>query len=532
MIPGKKYKPEDYLEIVWRRRWVIVVPLVLAAIGTFVWARTLPDRYKSDALILVVPPQVSPKVIAPTTTQSLSLRLSAMREQILSRPRLEAIINEFDLYPQERREQLMDDVVATMRKAISVAPGRALRRQEPNTINVSFEADNPRTAQVVTDRLASLFIRENLETRAAQAGTQAGFFDSQLDELRRRLQDQESHLAQFQRENGATPGESNSVFQLVQSGQSQVQNISDAIAKDREHQLVVDRTITDEGAIAAASSPSVSSGGKEAQPQNAAQALEIAKAQLGQMELRLKPEHPDIRAQKRHIAELEAKAADEASQAPVSSGGAPGVGMSSAEAARQKRLATLRNDMDATTRRIAGREQELSRAQAQLASYRDKLAAAPALQGQQQQLMRDYETTKESYNALLRKSEEAKLSANMEERQVSEQFRLVDSARAPSKPTSPDRLRLNLMGLGGGLAFGLLIAGLLEYRDTSLRTEEDIIVALSLPVIAIVPSMTTALDRKRSVRLRRLVGSAVGLTLVVSAIAIVWKLRLVELWVR
>jgi hypothetical protein len=148
--------------------------------------------------------------------------------------------------------------------------------------------------------------------------------------------------------------------------------------------------------------------------------------------------------------------------------------------------------------------------------------------------MRDYATVQESYTSLLRKSEESQMAVNLERRQIGEQFRIIDGARLPERPVSPNRVRINLMGILGGLAFGVGLVALLEYKDTSLKNDDDIITTLSLPVLAVIPVMTNATER-RAARRRKLVlaASAWGVWMVVAAaVMVVWRLKLVEAWLR
>ena len=137
-----------------------------------------------------------------------------------------------------------------------------------------------------------------------------------------------------------------------------------------------------------------------------------------------------------------------------------------------------------------------------------------------------------SYDGLLKKLQDAKLGLSLEQQQVSQQLRIVDPARRPDRPRSPDRVRMNMIGALAGLGFGLLVAGLLEYRDTSLRTDEDVLVALSLPVLALVPTMQTP----RRVAPRRwrglLLGSSAGVAVIVSLAAAAWKFGLFDAWGR
>src|SRR5687768_2876401 len=103
MLPGKKYAPEDYLEILWRRKWLLVVPTVIAAAAAFMYARSLPDRYRAETKVLIVPQRVPQNYVRPTVTLDLEERLATIREQILSRTVLERVINDLNLYPAERK---------------------------------------------------------------------------------------------------------------------------------------------------------------------------------------------------------------------------------------------------------------------------------------------------------------------------------------------------------------------------------------------------------------------------------------------
>jgi polysaccharide chain length determinant protein (PEP-CTERM system associated) len=533
VIPGKKYRPEDYVEIAWRRRWVVVLPFALMAVGTFLWSQSLPNRYRSQALVLVVPPQVGENFVQPTVTESLQERLQAMRQQILSRTRLERIITDFDLYPRERKQLLMDQVIDQMRRDVRVDVAKAVvRRAEPGSFTVSYESENPKTAMLVTERVASLFVRENIEGRSTQADATIQFLQSQVDEAARKLQEQEAKIEAFRRENaGHLPSEVDSNLQAAQSTRQELQALTEELNRDRDRQLVIERTIADEMAISALTSAG-SVNGENASTQSAAQQLAAAQAQLSTMRLRLKEDHPDLRALRRRIGELQQKAAAEALQQPVSEGG-PVASLDVAGAARQRRLSGLRAEFESLGRNIALKRAQSNKLQAVLAEYTRRAQAAPALESQMAQLTRGDETLRESYTTLLKKAQAANIASNLEQRQVGEQFRIVDPARIPELPATPNRVRMNLIGMSAGLGIGLLFAGFLEYRDTSLRSEEDVLVALALPVIALVPTMWTAAEeRHRSRRRRLLISSSTVATICFVAVALVWKLGVFENWIR
>ena len=127
MLPGKKYKPEDYLQMAWSRRWLIVAPFVLALVGATGFAMLQPNRYRAQTSIIITPQQVPREYVQSTVTTMLADRLQMISQQILSRTRLERIIEEFNLYPEMRKTRIMEDVVEQMRTRdirVNINPAR------------------------------------------------------------------------------------------------------------------------------------------------------------------------------------------------------------------------------------------------------------------------------------------------------------------------------------------------------------------------------------------------------------------------
>src|SRR5437867_81923 len=163
MIPGKTYTAEDFLRIAWRRKWVILIPFVLTSVATYVVVKHLPNRYQSKTLILVVPQRVPDSYVHSTISAPIEDRLRSMKEQILSRSRLERVMDDFNLYTQERQHSSMEDVVDKMRREIVVDTVKG------DSFTVSYTTGNARVAMQVTARLASMFIEESLRDRVVLA---------------------------------------------------------------------------------------------------------------------------------------------------------------------------------------------------------------------------------------------------------------------------------------------------------------------------------------------------------------------------
>jgi polysaccharide chain length determinant protein (PEP-CTERM system associated) len=529
MIPGKSYTPEVVLDALWRRKWLVLVPFVVIAVATVAVTRRMPNRFRAETLILVVPQQIPETYVQPTVKIRLEDRLASFNQQILNRTRLEQIVREFNLYPEERKTQLMEDVIERMRMqdigVQTIGPGG--RQGSAPTFRISYSGRDPRTVMKVTERLGSLFIEESLRDRSALAEGTNQFLETELQEARNRLIEQEKRLEAYRQQHaGELPSQLNSNMQAIQNIQMQLQTLSQSITQDKDRRTTVDRLLAEAEAFPPIPTPvtgrAEGSGADPSVP--AAQQLEGARAQLRALELRLKPTHPDLARMKRVVARLEEKAEAEALEQPLSPGAGPPV--SPQELQRQARLRDLTAERDALPRRIAAKEAHEVKLRESLASVQTRIAAIPARETELVELTRDYETLRQIYQGLLTKNEYARASANLERQQIGEQFRLLEPARLPERPISPNRPQIYTMGALGGLALGLGLALLLEYRDRTLRTEADLVRAFALPVLALVPTM--AADQHKRRRFLR-VAVAAGLFAVSVSLVVAWRLGLVGL---
>ena len=520
MLPGKKYKPEDVLQILRKRIWIVLVPFAVVSAVTAVVARKLPDRYRSDTLILVVPQRVPEAYVKSTVTTRIEDRLQSISQQILSRTNLERIIKDFNLYAEERKTGIMEDIVEKMRTQeikVDVVKGDAFR--------VSYIGSDPRTTMKVTERLASLFIEENLRDREVLAEGTNQFLEAQLEDARRRLMDHEKKLEAYRKQfSGTLPSQLESNLQVIQNTQLQVQAIVESINRDRDRRMLVERQLGDLKADAdvAAQAPPPASTGDLATGTTTVQQLAQARSNLRALELRFKPGHPDLALWQRRIRDLEKKADAEALEQPVSASAA--VPTSPGESARLRRIRDLEAELTQLDQQIAQKESDEKRLRAAAAGYQARVDAAPTRESEMAELTRDYSTLQSMYTSLLTKKEESKISANLERRQIGEQFKLLDPARMPERPFSPDRHSINMMGIFAGLGIGLALVGLLEYRDSSFKTDDEVAAVLQLPVLAVVPAMKSESERRSLFRKRIVLGVGLGSMVTVCFAVVVYTM--------
>jgi len=513
MIPGLKYSPEDVLDAVLRRKWLLICPAIVFGLAALLITRSLPNLYRSETLILVVPQRVPESYIRSTVTNRIEDRLRSIGEQILSRSTLERIIVEFNLYPDQRKHRPMEDVVALMRSAIEVEPPI-----KDDTFRISYVSGDPVVAMKVVSRLASMFIDGNVDDRKNISARTDDFLESQLEDARERLKEHEKKLEEYRRRYlGQLPSQLQSNLQVIQVAQTQLQSLSESRDRDRDRRLVLERTLADLRADPGAVSTTADQSDRNTDP------LDVARAELTDLEQRLKPTHPDVMAARRRVAQLEAERA----RAPrVEAGTRPAAVSPPADTVPARRLRDAQSEIDKLDRQIASKDAEAARLRGSITEYQRRVEAVPTRESEMAELTRDYDTLQKVYQSLLAKKEDSNIAANLEKQQIGEQFKVLDAPRAPERPFSPKRLQLTLMAIGVGLALGVALGALLEYRDTTLRTESQINEAFRIPVLAVLPFMESADEKRRRVG-RIALTAAAGFVLVASvALGAAWRLGL------
>jgi polysaccharide chain length determinant protein (PEP-CTERM system associated) len=509
---------------------VILLPFAVGVALAPYLARHAPPRYRSEALIVVIPQQVPDEYVKPTVNQTLDERLPAITDQILSRSRLERIIQELDLYKTERDRNVMEDVVATMRQDISTsADGKNV-----DSFRISYASDNPQVAQKVTERLASLYIDQNTEDRKAQADHTSEFLAAQLANAKRRLIEQERKLEEYRKQHaGEMPSQMSGNLQAIQNANMQLQAVNESTNRAQEHRLLIERQIADaQPATDAASatpgqepSPSNAAAGSDAPaPMSAAGQLEAARARRAFLLQRFTADYPEIVRLNQTIADLTTRVEAQALAVPVDSTPAP-ASITPAEAAQRKKIQDLRTELAAVDYELEVNRVEAARLKASIEGYQAKVDAVPTRESELVELTRDYGTLQTAYNSLLMKSEDSAIAANLERGKISEQFKLVDEASRPERPFNDRQRRImTASGAAVGLGLGLLIVLGLELLDSSFKRGEEVSQTLSLPVLAAIPVMRSDSERRSITRRRRIMDAAGAACLVAAAVVLVlWR---------
>jgi polysaccharide chain length determinant protein (PEP-CTERM system associated) len=470
----------DYIAIL-RRRWVLIT--VLALVGgplAYGVARLLPNRYKSQTLVLVEQPTVPSDYVKPVITTEINERLASMREEILSRSRLEPIIHQYNLYANDINRRPMEEIIARMQKDIEVTPVQPMaetQAQELPGFHISVTLDNPRTAQAVCTTVTSMFIEEDYRLRQQRSTDTTQFLAQQLVDAKAKLDAQDSKLAAFKsRYLGSLPDQEQGNLNLLMGLTSQLDAATQALARAQQDKSFAESMLAQQLAAWQATQSGSNPETLEAQ-------LAALQTQLANLQARYTEDHPDVIKTKNEIAALQKKIADDNAQSRT-----PG-SQKSGKTVEPAQIAQLRAQVHTTDQVIAEKTREQEKIQQAIKVYQDRVQSSPAVEQQYKELTRDYQTALDFYTDLLKKRDQSAMAGDLERHQEGEQFRVLDPANLPDKPTFPNRIEFALSGFGVGLALGVGIAFLLEMRDTSFRTERDVEFTLRLPVLAMVPTV-------------------------------------------
>ena len=197
--PAKNFTLDEYLEILRRRMWYIIIPFVLVMAGASIYVIAAPRQYKASTLVLISPQKVPAAFVQTTVTSQVEERLQSITQEVMSRTSLEKIITELRLYEKERKRLSKEETVELMRKNIKIDLPTTKRAEKTNFFSISFIGDDPNTVTNVANRLSSLVIEENLKVREQQAAGTSEFMINELAEAKAKLDIMEASVAKHNR---------------------------------------------------------------------------------------------------------------------------------------------------------------------------------------------------------------------------------------------------------------------------------------------------------------------------------------------
>ncbi|HVW87682.1 MAG TPA: Wzz/FepE/Etk N-terminal domain-containing protein [Bryobacteraceae bacterium] len=490
-------------------KWWIGLTALATTLAATAAVYQLPNRYTSEATLLVVQQQVPTRYVTPTTTTDIADALQAMTQEVLSRAKLLGLIDQFNLYPGERRHLSTEELVTLMRKYIDIQPVDPVPgRKDFNAFKIAFTADKAILAQEVTSRLTSLFIQANLKTREDQATNTTNFLQEQLDAAKQKLTEQEERLRDFKMQYlGELPEQQQGNLAILSGAQLQLQNITASLDRAQQQraylQSMLDgyRRLRSRGA-SVAGLPGIETARGFSPLQTAETDLVRLQAERARLLITYSANYPDVKDTERQISatqdlirRMKATANKPAAAPPAGSPAAPPVEADEGTE-EDASIAQLRSQLESNRLEI----QNLSKDQAQqknvIDQYQSRLNLTPVREQQLAGVLRDYELSRQDYMDLLGKVQQSELAMSLEKQQGGQHFRLLEPPSLPAKPSSPKRIKITLGGAGAGIVLGLALALIGEFRNPSLRTEKEVVRRFGAPLVVALPLVRSRAEER------------------------------------
>jgi polysaccharide chain length determinant protein (PEP-CTERM system associated) len=488
----KAFNIHDYVEILLRRIWYILIPLVVILSAAVLYASYAPKEYRATTTILVIPQRVPEAFVRSTVTERVEERLQSLVQDILSRTRLEQVITEFKLYSEEGKSFSAENIVELMRKNIQIEfKGRE------SSFAISYIGKDPKVVTTVANRLGSLLIEENSKLREQQAQGTSEFLSGELSATKTKLEREENAIIQFKRRYmGELPEQRDATLKLLEQLQLQYQRVSDNLRSAQDRKLVIQKQLSDMELLTMPVADPLQTPSKvQVGPKNGHEIqLEQLKNQLAELRMKYTEKHPDILVVKKKISDLEKQVASNRLERELEENRRDKASAAKMESKRDTYEGNsfykeMETQLIAVTSEIQKLKAEEANMEGQIAKYRERTENTFLREQSLATLTRDHQNTSETYQALLKKTQEARQAENLERRQKGEQFKVIDRARVPERPFKPNIPRVLLFGLLLGMGCGFGSAFFKEQADSSFRDAEDLETTLGFKVLANIPKI-------------------------------------------
>jgi len=482
-------KPDQVLEIIIRRRWLIIIPLCLVLTAGFFYTLKAPKIYMASTTILIQPQKVPTDYVQSIVTADPQQRINTISQQILSRTNLENIIKQFGLF-QDKDNMYPEDKINSMRERVVVTQTSS-RYQSTEAFVVSFTGSNPEIVMNVANTLASYFMDENLKAREIQAIGTSEFLESELEKIKIKLEDREKEIAAYRAKHmGGLPDELETNLRTLDRLQSQYSDDLNTLRDTQNDVALLKTQISRLREMEESGRTSLQTEVPIAGRQTSLtmeQQYELAKSQLDELLVKYTAQHPEVIKLTKTVADLKKKVEAEKKEGKES--GSQGSLNTNARSSNNAVLFQHEFTLRQRENDIINLKASIQQIKKAMQVYQQRVEDTPKREQELQSIQRDYNNIKESYNSLLARRLEAELALNMEKKQKGEQFRILDYARLPEKPISPDVRMLLMLSLALGLGLGGGTAFLLEFLNPTLRRDEQIEIEIGLPILASIPPL-------------------------------------------
>jgi len=531
-VEFRQRKPSEYLKILRRRIWFIILPTI-AITAAVIWVvYKLPDVYESYTLIVVKPSTLPNSVVLNNNDDNLTRQLTAITQVVTSRSSLEPLVQKYDLYKAERmRGEPMEGVIDMMRSDIRVTPNTS-RNDITNGFNISYRYRDPKTTQAITAELAGKYITAQTSNSSASAQAALTFMDNQVNKAREALSEVDKQMLDFKSSHlGELPSEAQALFNQL------------AGLREEQKALIAEvGRLQDRRAAAAAQLTTIKSARAQAiidtaenitDPKTTLPYSQLVtrkaalQGELTRMKQELREKHPDVIAKQKEIDQVQeymdsmiAEWKDKIKEKEDKLKKSPDVAYAAAE-----------QEIKLTEGEIKRQQTLLATNETQIGSIIERINKVPGVEVSLSALERDYQVKKAALDGLLAQQAKIALNAEATTQQQGEGIEVVDAANLPQKPVAPKRLMLSSLGIAVGLGLGLVLIGIFEGpRLLTIQNSEDARHYTGLPVLLAVPELLTPQEARAIPRRRKLLLAAGVIATIVSIPALALALKLTHVF--
>ena len=444
--------------VLWQRKWFVIVPTLIGIVGAIAAINLIPPVYRSNAIMLVQSPQLPTDVIGTAELDVVDRRIARIREQITARPELIALIERHALYESERRSDPLSEVIENMRDAVTLTPSQSAvpgssTGQTTIAFELAFDYREPTATQAVVQDLMNRILQLDASGNIEQATNTFQFLTDQSKTLEAQIADLQSKIAQINARNGGVL----SGGSMIVNGASGSYDVQIASLQRDNQSLVQQRNVAQTSDVR---DPIVSA---------AEQRLAAARAVYSET-------RPDVVVAKQNLVQARELAQSNTRTIPVD--------------VIDQQIAFNNSQIAALRAAKAGE-------QAQVNSQLSAQARAPLVQQQIGDLQLRLTSVNDQYEEVQTRLLAARAGVRAEDEQMSERLSVVEPPVIPDSPSWPDRLKLALGGIGGGLALGFILAYAIELLLRPIRGPAALYNILGAAPLGVIPVVKLKTPKKR-----------------------------------
>lgn len=480
---AKIQSPQDILAILWRRKWQVIIPgvvlLAISAFVTFSW----PQTYQSHATILIEEPEISGEFVQPVADSYADQRIQVISQQVLSRQNLIQLIQKFDLYPEASNFDLLRAAAWDLREKINVSfisaeindPRMVGRRQATIAFTLSFDHQDPETAQKVAEEVVSLFLAENSRSRQERASETTEFLGREADKLAEQISELETTLAAFKSQHsGSLPDQVSVNQQALYRIELQLLELRHQIQAQKERKVYLESQLSQISPYASITLDD----GTVLRPE---QRLTMLESEYSKLSYTFGPRHPTMVEISTEIESLKRA-----------------IGAGSSDKPSNPAFIQLQAELTAVNSNITSLSARRSDLSNRFTTLEDQTLKAPDIEREFLLISRNYENATAEYRAVKEKLAEAERLESLETERKGEHFSVIEPPELPLWPIAPNRRLLMLVGLMISAVGGLGTAAVAEALDQSLSSARQLTAIAGAAPLVIIPYIETRADTQRA----------------------------------